>query len=72
MAFSGRVLPGLQQNNPDSYGFFPGALIDGPGTPVSYLVGFGNLYPFDRWRAVWILKNKAANSPPRRTRSIRR
>jgi hypothetical protein len=55
-------LPGLQQNNPDSYGFFPGALIDGPGSPVSHSVSFGNLYPFDLWWDVWILQNKAAKS----------
>jgi len=54
-------LPGLLQNNPDAYAYFPGALIDGPGSTVSSSLNSGNLFPWDLWWDVWALQDKNSN-----------
>ena len=51
-------LPGLLQSNPDSYAFLPGALIDGPGSTVSFSVNVqGDVFPIDLWWDVWLLQD---------------
>jgi hypothetical protein len=54
-------LPNLVQDNPGVYGFWPGALIDGPGATVldsAFPGRIGNLYPFDQWWDLWFVGNK--------------
>lgn len=49
-------LPNLLANNPQSYGFWQGALIDGPGASVQTSIsGNGNQYPFDAWWDLWFI-----------------
>jgi hypothetical protein len=61
--FFGQGLPGLKQSNPDSYAFLPGALIDGPGSTVSYSANTqGDVYPIDLWWDVWLLQQQTADT----------
>ncbi|MES2222816.1 MAG: hypothetical protein V4587_17830 [Acidobacteriota bacterium] len=52
-------LPKLLANNPQSYGFWAGALIDGPGATLQTSTGgSGNAYPFDAWWDLWFVGQK--------------
>lgn len=57
----------LQQNNPDSYAYIPGALIDGPGAGIGgdsnpNSLNTGNLFPTDEWWDVWALQQNTQSS----------
>jgi len=59
--FAWQGLPSLRKDIPQSYGFWEGALIDGPGASISYSAnGSGNSYPFDAWWDLWFLGQKQA------------
>ncbi len=54
-------LTDLLANNPESFGFWEGALIDGPGASLQTSTGpKGNTYPFDAWWDVWFVGQKEA------------
>ncbi len=57
--FAWTGLPNLLATNPQSFGFWEGALIDGPGASVTFSVnGNGNSYPFDAWWDLWFVGQK--------------
>ncbi len=58
-------LTNLRTQNPDSYAFYPGALIDGPGANITATQVSGNSYPTDVWWDLWMMqdKNAAPNCP---------
>lgn len=54
-------LPTLLDKNPDSFGFWQGALIDGPGSTVDMSTAArGHTYPLDAWWDVWFVGQKQA------------
>jgi hypothetical protein len=57
--FTPKKLPDLLKNNPGSFGFWEGALIDGPGASLQTSTsGNGHAYPFDAWWDLWFVGQK--------------
>jgi hypothetical protein len=58
-------LPTLLTQNPDSYAYIPGTLIDGPGSSLQSSLSLGNradLYPYDVWWDVWVLQQNTRDA----------